>query len=121
MPAPVASGWSDRRVGLAPTGKSAALSRRTWVPNVKCLPLTGDRSAARRSMRFCWRRFLSPFTGSLELAQSRGGCRVRLGLDRAILVDQSCSEGRQRGAAAMASARLSDDDRLPETVVHIVD
>jgi hypothetical protein len=22
MPAPVASGWSDRRVGLAPTGKA---------------------------------------------------------------------------------------------------
>jgi hypothetical protein len=30
MSAPVASGWSGRRVGLAPTGKSAALSRRTW-------------------------------------------------------------------------------------------
>jgi hypothetical protein len=29
MPAPVASAWSGRRVGLAPTGKSAALSRRT--------------------------------------------------------------------------------------------
>jgi hypothetical protein len=24
MPAPIASGWSGRRVGLAPTGKSAA-------------------------------------------------------------------------------------------------
>jgi len=29
MTAPVASGWSDSRVGLAPTGKNAALSRRT--------------------------------------------------------------------------------------------
>ena len=33
MPAPVASGWSDRRVGLAPTGKKRRLvSRRTWIP-----------------------------------------------------------------------------------------
>jgi hypothetical protein len=46
---------------------------------------------------------------------------VRLGLDRAILVDQFRSKGRQGGAAAMASARLSGDDRLAEAVVHVVD
>src|SRR5271163_2336339 len=35
MPAPVASGWSDRRVGLAPTGKAppchGARGKRTFV------------------------------------------------------------------------------------------
>jgi hypothetical protein len=56
--------------------------------------LTGDRAAARRNMRFRCRRFLSPFASRLELAQSRGGCGVRFGLDRAMLVDQSRSEWR---------------------------
>jgi len=32
MPAPVASGWSDRRVALHPL-ENAALSRRTWKPS----------------------------------------------------------------------------------------
>jgi hypothetical protein len=53
LAAPVASGWSDGRVGLAPT-ESAALSRRTpqhvWRPAVSCrsqysvLPLELQRS-----------------------------------------------------------------------------
>jgi len=63
----------------------------------------------------------SPFAGRLELAQERSRRGVRLGLDRAILVDQSRSEGRQRGAAAMASTRLRRDDRLTEAAVHVVD
>src|ERR1700758_2861187 len=72
-------------------------------------------------MRFRWRHFLSPFAGRLELAKSRGGCGERLGLDRAILVDQSRSERWQRGAAAMASSRTSGADWLSEAVVHVVD
>jgi len=34
MPAPVASGWSGCRVGLAPTGKRR-LSRRTWKADIR--------------------------------------------------------------------------------------
>ena len=33
--APIASGWSSRRVGLSPTGKSAAFSRRTPIADVE--------------------------------------------------------------------------------------
>jgi hypothetical protein len=46
---------------------------------------------------------------------------MRLGLDRAVLVDQSHAEGRQGGAAAVATARLGGDHRLVEAVAHVVD
>ncbi|WP_323816300.1 hypothetical protein, partial [Cellvibrio sp. NN19] len=35
--APVAFGWSDSRVGFSPTGKSAALSRRTPIADAEIL------------------------------------------------------------------------------------
>jgi hypothetical protein len=108
----------DLDAGVAGCRISRAAARPHSSGNVI---LAGDRAAARRHRRFRCDRFLNPLAGCLELAQPRGGCRVRLGLDRAILVDQSCSEGRQGGAAAMASARLSRDDRLAEAVVHVVD
>jgi putative addiction module component (TIGR02574 family) len=66
-------------------------------------------------------RLLSAVASCFQLARSRSACNVRGGLDRAILVDQSRPERRQRGAAAMASTRLSGDDRLAEAVVHVVD
>jgi hypothetical protein len=47
MPAPVASGWSDRRVGLAPTGKAppchGARGLRTFVNPVTVAPISGIR------------------------------------------------------------------------------
>jgi hypothetical protein len=46
---------------------------------------------------------------------------MRLGLDRAILVDQFQPKGCQRGAAAMTSADLRGDDRLAKAIIHIVD
>jgi hypothetical protein len=45
---------------------------------------------------------------------------VRLGLDGAILVDQSRAERRQGRAATVGSALLGGDDRLAEAIVHIV-
>ena len=52
MTAPVASGWSVRRVGLAPTGKRR-LSRRTQEAGIHC----------RLSERVIWGPFLKATTG----------------------------------------------------------
>ncbi len=46
MTAPVASGWSDDRVGFAPTGKSAALPRRTPIADI------GDQTEKRESVSY---------------------------------------------------------------------
>ena len=59
MSAPVASGWSGRRVGLAPTGKAppchgargnrsfADTRRGDWVAPISCHSIDGDRTALR--------------------------------------------------------------------------
>src|SRR5215467_270172 len=45
----------------------------------------------------------------------------RVGLDRAVTLDQLLSEWRQRRAATMDAARLRRDHRIAKTMVHIVD
>src|SRR5258708_39722159 len=62
MPAPVASGWSDRRVGLAPTGKAppchGARGERTFGSRC-CGPDTGDTGRLSASPPLALPRYVS--------------------------------------------------------------
>ena len=59
---PVASGWSGRRVGVAPTGKAPALSLRTWKADF-CIrflhELTDwpDKTGTATRKSLIWRRY----------------------------------------------------------------
>src|SRR5262249_13291119 len=55
-----------------------------------------------------------------KLAQLRLGRRDRLRLDCAVGLDQVLPERRERGAAALRTARLGGDDRLAEALVHVI-
>ncbi len=53
MTAPVASGWSDRRVGLAPTGKAPPYHRAHPTRTLRAMRFAGVRHAEIQELAYC--------------------------------------------------------------------
>ena len=130
MPAPVASGWSGCRVGLAPTGKRRLLTAHVESSNSQ--PLAAAPSAGQRLLSPAVNWNSRPFSvvhcpelvaaqqslesGARRSRQARGGRPITLGapipapnLRDALLID--CAE---REAASARSIRL-DPPAVPST------
>jgi hypothetical protein len=96
MTAPVASGWSGCRVGLAPTGKRR-LSRRTPIRDISAdfkrpsgrvgpnLPAAASSGGCRRSCRGCW-----------ACAKPRGALRKCL-FCASVMVERQAAGESERG------------------------